>query len=222
MDLDQFINKVKPHNKQNSAPPFEKNERHLWESLQLFTIKDCLKDGCSILDYGCGGKGTLQHTLFSHYPNSKYYGLDIDHEGVDNKGFNENKLLNEQSVYFGNINELEKILPKVDAMVMGSVFTHLSLSKMKEVLDKTLPHYERGFQLGFTAFIGSEFSFNGENAYGNDPDTWSWTVIKFEWFEEYCKKNNLQITLHPYFFTTPFTLPTSDRIDKQSFMTIKK
>lgn len=221
MVLNEFINKVPPHGKQNSAPPHNAESRHLWESLQLFSVKDCLKDNCSILDYGCGGKGTLQYTLFNHYPNAKYYGLDIEHEDVDNLGFNECKSTNNDNIYFGNISELEHILPKVDAMVMGSVFTHLSLSKMVEVLDKTLPHYERGFQLGFTAFIGSDFVFHGSHAYGNNPDTWSWTILKFDWFKDYCDKHNLQIVYHPYFYPLP-ELPNSNGVNKQSFMTIKK
>lgn len=219
MDLYQFIRKITPHGIQNSAPPHEIYRRHLWESFQLFSIKDCLSDYCSILDYGCGGKGTLQYTLFRHYPNSKYYGLDIDKENLDNMGFIENASNENKNVYFGNITELESILPKVDAMVMGSVFTHLSLSKMIEVLDKTLPHYERGFQLGFTAFLGEHFMFNQNMAYGDDPDTWDWTVLKFDWFEKYCDKNNLEIILHPYFYKTYFELPY---LQKQNFMTIKK
>lgn len=222
MELNEFINKFEPHGFQNSAPPFDANQRHFWESLQLYSIKDCLKDNCSILDYGCGGNGTLRHTLFKHCPNSKYYGLDIKLEGVDNLGFNNNIKKIENNTYFGYVNELNNVLHKVDGMVMGSVFTHLSLDKMTEILDMTLPHYERGFQLGFTSFLGNDFKFHGNRAYGNDPDTWNWTIIKYSWYEEYCDKNNLDIILHPYYYTTPFTLPTSEKINKQNFITIKK
>lgn len=222
MNVNEFINKVSPHGMKNAAPPFDSGQRHLWESMQLFSVVDCLNDTCSILDYGCGGSGTLQYTLFNHFPNAKYYGLDIEQEGPDNKGFNQNKTSNSDKIYFGYINELEDILPKVDAMIMGSVFTHLSLSKMTDVLDKTLPHYERGFQLGFTSFLGSKFQFHGSHAYGNNPDTFNWTIIEFEWYKEYCDKHNLEIVLHPYFYKTPFTLPDIDRSNQQRFMTIRK
>jgi hypothetical protein len=40
MNLEEFITKVTPHGKQNSAPPHDINDRHLWESLQLFSVKD--------------------------------------------------------------------------------------------------------------------------------------------------------------------------------------
>jgi SAM-dependent methyltransferase len=223
MEFDEFLARVKPHTHQNPAPPFDIESRHLWESMQLFSVIDCLTADCSILDYGCGGMGTLQYTLFNHYPNAKYYGLDIDYEGPDNAGFNETRLLNNSgNSYFGYINELENILPKVNAMIMGSVFTHLSLSKMTEVLDKLLPHFERGLQLGFTSFLGSEFTFHGAYAYGNDPDTWNWTIIRFDWYKKYCDNHNLQIILHPFFYETPFTLPDIDKSNKQRFITIKK
>ena len=219
--LEEFLNKVKPHTYQNAAPPFDIESRHLWESMQLFSVIDCLKDSCSILDYGCGGKGTLQHTLFSHYPGAKYYGLDINIEGPDNSGFNETKLNNNlNNVYFEYIDELENVLPKVDAMVMGSVFTHLSLNKMTEVLDKLLPHFERGFQLGFTTFLGSKFEFGTSGVYGNDPETYGYTIIKYEWYKEYCDRNNLEIILHPYFYKLPFDLAGTG--NKQRFITIKK
>jgi hypothetical protein len=67
MKLNEFVEKVKPHKHHNAAPPFDEKSRHLWESMQLFSVIDRLSEDCSILDYGCGGKGTLQHTLFSHY-----------------------------------------------------------------------------------------------------------------------------------------------------------
>lgn len=222
MELKEFIEKVKPHKLQNAAPPIGDEPRHIWESMQLFSVIERLSDTCSILDYGCGGKGTLQHTLFNHFPNAKYFGLDIRHEGPDNSGFNEAKTVNNSNnVYFGYINELGSILPEVDAMVMGSVFTHLSLDKMTEVLDQLLPYFERGFQLGFTTFLGNELEFVGSGAYGNDPETFSYTIITFEWYKEYCERNDLDIVLHPYFWAvTGVDIPNSE--NKQMFITIKK
>ena len=89
--LKEFIEKTSPHNYPNSAPPIEPADRHLWESKQLYSVIDCLHDSCVVLDFGCGGHGTLQHTLFNHYPNSIYYGLDTDFISHDNYGFIDNK-----------------------------------------------------------------------------------------------------------------------------------
>jgi hypothetical protein len=91
---------------------------------------------------------------------------------------------------------------------------------MTEVLDKLLPHFERGFQLGFTSLLGNNFEFNGRGAYGNDPETYDYTIIKFEWYKEYCDRNNLEIILHPYFYLLPFQIRNAE--NKQRFLTIKK
>jgi hypothetical protein len=217
MTLKEFITKVEPHNYSNSAPPFGKVDRHLWESKQLYSVIDCLHDNCTVLDFGCGGNGTLQHTLFSHYPNATYYGLDTDFVSVDNKGFLENKNKSKSNVYFKSSEELDEVLPKVDCMVMGSVFTHLSISKMEEILNKTLPHYDRGFQLGFTAFMSNYFSFVTPNVYG--PETYGYTILDFKWFKDYCLKNGLTIVYHPYKQNLKFKI---SNFNYQAFLTIKK
>jgi hypothetical protein len=77
--------------------------------------------------------GALRHTLFGHFPLARYYGLDISDENVDNKGFRDAKSL-AGTAYFGSIDELPTLLPIVDGMIMGSVFTHLSLRKMTQIL----------------------------------------------------------------------------------------
>lgn len=222
MKLEEFIKKAKPHNYQNSAPPFEPVDRYLWESKQLYSVIDCLHDNCVVLDFGCGGNGTLQHTLFSHYPNSTYYGLDTDFLSDDNYGFEENKNKSQNNVFFKSSNELEEVLPKVDCMVMGSVFTHLSLSKMEEILNKTLPFYGDGFRLGLTAFLGDMCLFVGHGVYG--PETYEYTVLDINWFKDYCSKNDLTLTLHSYKQDlVGFTIETEvGEFKHQNFLTISK
>ena len=162
-----------------SAHDEEQNDRISKIGIQNFRDK-------IVLDFGCGGHGTLQHTLFNHYPNSIYYGLDTDFVSHDNYGFIDNKNKSQNNIFFKNIDKLDEVLPKVDCMIMGSVFTHLSISKIEEILDKTLPFYKNGFQLGFTAFMGDKFSFVGEGPYG--PDTYTYTILDYNWFKEYCFK----------------------------------
>ena len=218
MTLEEFTNKVEPHRISSTAPPTDPELRHSWESKQLYSVKDCLGENCSVLDYGCGGQGTLQYTLFNHYPNAKYYGLDLkDQTYFDNQGF---KTFSEGNTYFGDISELEDILPKVDCMVLGSVFTHLGLEEIKSVLDKTLPHYERGFQLSFTSFISNNYTFYHSETY--DPNPYYWIVIlKLEWFQKYCEKHGLEVILHPYAHELDHPLPIHN-LTHQNFLTIKK
>lgn len=215
MELEEFISKVEPHNKKNSAPPNDPIARHEWESKQLYSVFDCLHSDCSVLDYGCGGNGTLQYTLFNHFPNSKYYGLDLSSVKLgDNKGF---KVKDEGNSYFRDTSELPKILPKVDCMVLGSVFTHLSLNKIEHVLDETLPYYNKGFQLCFTAFLGDAITYYKRHKIF---DYWWIIILTTDWIKSYCDKHNLNFTVQPYIFKLDHKIPLG--LTHQSFITIKK
>jgi hypothetical protein len=217
MSLKSFIESKLPHGKYNVAPPHNPFKRHEWESKLLYTIKDVLKDDCVILDYGCGGNATLRYTLKNHHPNSIYYGLDVEENLDDNYGFN--NLVDNNNEYFYNIDKLDDVLPKVDGMVLGSVFTHLNIELIEEVLNKTLKHYDRGFQLGFSFFFG----LNTQH-YNPHPtiDKYYWVVVlSIEWLLEYCEKNNLNLVVNPFVFELDHKIPIDD-IKFQSFATIKK
>jgi hypothetical protein len=217
MELEEFINKVKPHGKNNSAPPNDPIARHLWESKQLYSVFDCLHPSCSVLDYGCGGKGTLQYTLFNHFPNAKYYGLDTNNIRFDdNVGF---KVKNYDNVYFRDISELSTTLPKVDCMLLGSVFTHLGLKEIENVLNKTLPYYDKGFQLGFTTFLGDKIKTHVKNQHV--PYDYYWIVVLTkEWIKNYCDKHDLTFIIQPYVFKLDHQIPLG--LTYQNFITIKK
>lgn len=217
MYVENFINKVLPHGKNNSAPPNDPFKRHEWESKLLYTVKDILNDDCKIIDYGCGGKATLRHTLKNHYKNSTYYGLDIEYNTGDNDGFH--SLEHNSSEFFYNIDKLDEVLPKSDGMVLGSVFTHLGFEVIKNILDKTLPHYDRGFQLGFSAFFGSDNKTF--NPHPEIEDYYWVVVIGLEWMSDYCERNGLQLVVNPYVFKLDHTVPI-DGINFQSFATIRK
>lgn len=217
MNIKEFINKTLPHGRNNSAPPKDPFRRHEWESKLLYTVKDVLKDDCRIIDYGCGGDATLRYTLKNHYPNSTYYGLDIEQNIGDNNGFND--LINDKNEYFYKIDKLNEVLPKSDGMILGSVFTHLDISLIEDVLNKTLPYYKKGFQLGFSFFHGSD-----NNHFNPSPviNKYYWVVtLSVEWLDEYCKNNDLTLIINPYVFKLDHVVPI-DGINFQSFATIKK
>lgn len=219
MNLENFINKVLPHGKNNSAPPKDPFKRHEWESKLLYTVKDILNDDCKIIDYGCGGDATLRHTLRNHYPNSTYYGLDIETDIGDNTGFN--KLISENNTKFYDISKLDEIMTKSDGMVLGSVFTHLHIDKINNILNKTLHHFDRGFQLGFSTFIDSRVWH-----YNPDPviDDYFWVVtLSMEYLSEFCETNNLKLIINPYVYKLDHVVEIEDTCIKyHNFVTIKK
>lgn len=232
ISLEDFISKATPHNKLNGGTPGQGTFRHIWESKQLYSVRRVLKDNCAVLDYGCHW-GTLKDTLFQHYPNAKYYGLDtkividqikneknknvIPTSGLASK-FQE-EIPKEKNVYMGYLDEIDGILPKVNCMVLGSVFTHLDWESIIEVLDKTLHYYEKGFELGFSAFLGDHYELYGQGHYGK-PNTYHVTVLKKEQLQGYCNNNNLKLTLNPYIQELDHIVPGGQTY--QSFLTIKK
>lgn len=209
-NIQEFINNIEQHNINNVHPPTDPKLRHEWECKQLYSVIECLTPDCSVLDYGCGAIGTLQYTLFNYCKDANYYGLDVP-----------DRLINppQENVYLGSITELNEILPKVDCMVMGSIFTHLDWEGVTNVLDQTLPYYERGFQVGFTAFLGNKYELYGSDHYG--PNTYHISIIPKEKYQEYCDKNNLTLIVHDYIQNSNHTLPPQ-QIKYQSFITIKK
>jgi len=215
MELKDFLEKVNPHKITNGAPPWDFNKRHEWESKQLYTVFEKLSNHSHILDYGCGSNGTLRHTLFNHYPYSNYYGLEIRNNHSDNDGFTKYE---KDNVYFGYDDELELILGKIDAMILGSVFTHLTTEKIEEILDKTLPYYDRGFQIGFSFFESEEIIYYRNNEYSSES-FWIVTLTK-DFLHNYCDKNNLKLVIHD------FVQELDHKIDLgltyQSFATIKR
>lgn len=219
MNLKKFINKTLPHGKNNSAPPKDPFKRHEWESKLLYSVKDVLSDRCKIIDYGCGGEATLRYTLRNHHPNSTYYGLDINTDIGDNKGFN--KLNDENNTKFYDINMLDEILPEVDGMVLGSVFTHLHIDKINDILHKTLSHYDRGFQMGFSAFIDNRVWH-----YHPDPkiEEYFWAVtLSMDYLSDFCDRNNLKLIINPYIYKLDHVVEIEDTCIKyHNFITIKK
>jgi len=226
--LEEFINKTTPHNNLNGGTPGQGTFRHIWESKQLYSVIGALKDNCSVLDYGCHW-GTLKDTLYQHYPKAKYYGLDkkivIDQitnqttNSIPTTGLFQDKAPKEDNTYMGYLDEIDDILPKVNCMVLGSVFTHLDWESIIEVLNKTLPYYENGFELGFSAFLGDNYALYGQGHYG-DPNTYHVTILRKEQLQDYCKENNLELILKPYVQELDHVVPGGQTY--QSFLSIKK
>ena len=99
------------------------------------------------------------------------------------------------------------------------MLTHLGFETIKTILDKTLIHYERGFQLGFSAFFGCE---NQTYRKHHSMQDYYWIVIiGLEWISDYCEKNGIQLIVNPFLFKLDHTLPI-EGINYQSFATIKK
>lgn len=204
--LKEFINKIPPHNINNGHPPNSGEERHDWESKLLFSVYNKLNDKCSVLDYGCGSKGTLQYNLFSRYPDAKYYGLDI-------KG--KFPIKSNSNVYMGLIEELPEKSKEVDCIVAGSVFSHLSWEGIKNVLDKLDLFFKNGGEFGFTTILNSKYELLYPDYYGKD--TYGMAILTKDQYQKYCDDNNL--TFEVLSFSYPLL---NSPYKKQTYCNIKK
>lgn len=212
LSLEEFINNSNPHTEKNSAPPYSHADRHRWESMTLYSVKDKLKNDVKLIDYGCGNPGTLKISLCNRCPESKYYGLDIMHS-AENKDF-------DSAQYIGHISNLDHIINKVDCMVAGSVLTHLVWEDAVKILDKCKPLFENGGEFGFSVFKGDSY-----NLYSKDPSALYYHVVELpvEYLENYCKDNNLKLKLLDFYFEMDHHIAyEGKKFDKQYFCNIRK
>ena len=203
--LEKFLGKSKPHNLNNQHPPTDPNERYMWESKLLFSVYNRLNNNCTLLDYGCGGYGTLKTSLFDRFPDAKYYGLDI------------RKFINPEGdkVNLGHIDDLVNVIPNVDCMVAGSVFSHLSWEGIENVLNKLKPLFDKGGAFGFTTILSDKYELLYPNWYGSD--TYGMSIITEKQYYDYCTKNGL------IFEILPFSYPMIDNpYKKQNYCNIRK
>jgi len=212
LPLEEFINNSSPHTEKNSAPPYSHADRHRWESMILYSVKDKLKNDVKLIDNGCGNPGTLAISLNNRYPESKYYGLDVMHS-VENKDFDTQK-------YIGHISNLDYIIDKVDCMVAGSVLNHLVWEDTLELLNKCKPLFENGGEFGFSIFKGDSY-----NLYSKDPNGLYYHVVELpiEYLENYCKDNNLKLKLLDFYFEMDHHIEYDNKTFKiQNFCNISK
>jgi len=194
MNLESFINNAKPHKfpmVPEDSPPHDPVKRHEWESKILYSVINSLSDNNSLLDYGCG-YGSMKFSLKNRYPNMEYIGLD--------------KYVNKFAFPFvGDLSLLDEALERVDCIVAGSVFTHLSWGSIENILDKFERFFERGGEFGFTIFLTDKYDMELDNQFAK-IEGYSSDVIEqtIEQYESYCKKNNLKFSLLPYKFKTDY------------------
>jgi SAM-dependent methyltransferase len=110
----------------------------------LDTSKDKFKDGFSILDYGCGA-GILSNFISERLSDFKYYGLEPNSvHGVERINLGKN-LFKDDRVFLGLIdNDLDFCLSKkIDSIILISVFTHLIIDDVTNILDNLIKVFEK-------------------------------------------------------------------------------
>ena len=136
-----------------------------WMASLVAPMGERFRDGVRVLDYGCGG-GRLFNFMTGLLADFHYYGAEP--EG--------GKELDVARSFFGGhpkatfltceeaVARLDEIRP--DAVILGSIFTHLMPDHCERILDSLMPVVERGGSIIFTTFVEPELSHSGPGAHG--------------------------------------------------------
>jgi 2-polyprenyl-3-methyl-5-hydroxy-6-metoxy-1,4-benzoquinol methylase len=167
----------------------------------LDASKDKFTNGFSVLDYGCGA-GILSNFISERLSDFNYYGLEPNTpHGKERINLGKN-LFKDDRVFLGLINDdLDFCFSKkIDSIILISVFTHLLISDITQILDRLTKVFDKNpnCDIIFSCFT-SEFSKTER------PETHIWerfygkSYIQESELNDYCKKNNLKINKHTSF-----------------------
>ena len=159
----------------------------------LEPIKNKFVDGISILDYGCGA-GILANFISERLKNFYYYGLDTNSNHGNERLNLAKNYLNDPRLHFGTIDDdLKNILnKKIDAIILISVFTHLPIVEIYNILDNLKNVFKKNKK---ASIIFSCFISNEEKLVDHLPEIWKnfygISFITEKSLSNYCNKNKL-------------------------------
>jgi SAM-dependent methyltransferase len=180
-----------------------------WSSIWLSALSDPLgdlfKDGLSIIDYGCGG-GRYLDFLGQRLNSFTYYGLE-------KQSSKNTSTINELSEYFKDFDEVNfgfvdgdlgaEALKNADAIILGSIFTHLEFDNGSEdnsfvsICDKLI---NNNCATVFSAFIHDKYGLCGpDNMYGIE-NCYGKVFYTLKMIEDYCVDRGVKLTKCDSFF----------------------
>jgi hypothetical protein len=164
----------------------------------LDASKDKFNDGFSVLDYGCGA-GILSNFISERLYNFTYYGLEPNSpHGLERINIGKS-LFNDERVFLGFINDdLDYcISKKIDSIILISVFTHLLIGDVVNILDNLIKVFDKNSSCDI---VFSCFTSDFDRTENFQPHIWERfygvSYIKESDLMDYCEKNNLVLNKH--------------------------
>lgn len=121
------------------AQNFSQTRNKIWPELGFF-IKNYIKDGCEVLDVGCGN-GRLLGAISENFNNFNYTGIDISEKLIDEaEKKSENSKYNSQFLT-GDILNLPSNIGgdnKFDVIFCIAVLNHIPSQKLRELAIKNI------------------------------------------------------------------------------------
>jgi predicted RNA methylase len=162
-------------------------------------IKDKFKEGFTIVDYGCGA-GILSNFISERLSDFTYYGLEPSTGWGPDRISLGRETFNDPRVNFGLIeNDYDNIIKnnKIDAVILISVFTHLTIEDTYKVLDSLLNlfTYNQNASIVFSCFTENSPKLGGLQTNINS-NYYSESYIKLEDLQSYCDNKKLNLRKH--------------------------
>jgi phospholipid N-methyltransferase len=125
-----------------------------------------LKDGLIIIDWGCG-YGRLYHFLSKLLNTFSYYGFEIHGESNGDilVQYCQETIPDAQFDFTDSI-LVQDALKKADAVILGSVVTHLRFEDSIQLLQKFQPVIDNNGAVIFSTILGDTYKCSGPYAYG--------------------------------------------------------
>lgn len=162
-----------------------------WMASLLDPMRERFKEGVSILDYGCGG-GRLFNFMTGYLKDFTYYGAEPEEsrEMKVAKGYFEK---DPRSVFLSCEDSLKsKDAMSCDAVILGSIFTHLLEDHCEKILNNLLPVIENGGMIIFSALFKLNGKVRSPGAHGM-KDCYGIVYQRNAWIEEIKKKYSFNI-----------------------------
>jgi predicted RNA methylase len=162
-------------------------------------IKDKFKEGFTIVDYGCGA-GILSNFISERLSDFTYYGLEPATGWGPSRISLGRETFKDPRVNFGLIeNDYDNIIKnnKIDAVILISVFTHLTIEDTYKVLDSLLNlfTYNQNASIVFSCFTENTPKL-GHLQTNINSNYYSESYIKLEDLQTYCDIKKLNLRKH--------------------------
>lgn len=171
----------------------------LWLASLSQGIGDRFREGLKVLDYGCG-RGRYFNFLCKYFCDFTYYGVEML---VGRKApFTEELAVAirtfacDPRAHFAEIGSAgeTEALKNADVVVLGSIFTHLTIGHSWTVLDKLLPIvYNRSGIIVFSAILAKHYNVSGAAGSYGLKDCYHTVYNTAEQYEKFCAARNVAL-----------------------------
>jgi 2-polyprenyl-3-methyl-5-hydroxy-6-metoxy-1,4-benzoquinol methylase len=155
-------------------------ESDLWCEALTKGVGNRFQNGLKILDWGCG-YGRYYIWMKNKLKNFKYYGFEVaspKHGDIliqyCRDRFNKDK----RCIFDFTTNHVlvNKAIENSDVVLLGSVFTHLTIEDSYKIMTKFRPVIQKGGYIVLSVILSLEYTLTTPNFYPGNPRSWAYVT----------------------------------------------